>query len=284
VSQISQQLEDFQRGARKVARRVHPWIEAFARIGYAAKGIVYCLMGILAILVAIGMRQNIADQRGVMHAILAQPLGRTMLLVMAAGLMCYTLWYFAQAILDPEHSGTSAKGLAKRFGQFCKGVFHVTVVVAIFKLIAGLNVAGSTDASARDWTEFLMAFPAGIWLVAGVGVGFLGYGVWQLYRGWKIKLDDQLRLSTFGPRGRWWINFISRFGLFARGILFGTIGVALIVAAMRANPQEAKGIAAAMRTLEQQPYGTVLLIAVALGVIAYGVYQFVRARYRKIGP
>jgi hypothetical protein len=284
VSQITQHLDDFQRSARKAARSAHPWIVAFARIGYAAKGIVYCLVGALAIFAAIGMTREIRDQRGVMHTILSQPLGRTMLVVMAGGLMCYTLWYFAQAILDPEHNGRSPKALAKRFGEFCKGVFHVTIVVAIFKLIAGLQTANSTDSTARDWTEFLMAFQLGIWLVGAVGLGFLGYGVYQLYRAWKIKLDEQLNLRRFRPRPRWWIIFLSRFGLFARAVLFGTVGIFLIVAAMRTNPHEAKGIAAAMRTLEQQPYGSVLLIAVALGVIAYGLYQFVRARYREIGP
>jgi hypothetical protein len=284
VSQITQHLDDFQRSARKAARRAHPWIVAFARIGYAAKGIVYCLIGAIAIFAAIGMTQDIRDQRGVMHTILAQPLGRTLLAIMAAGLICYTLWYFAQAILDPEHNGASPKALAKRFGQFCKGVFHLTIVVAIVKLIAGLDTDNSTDATARDWTEFLMAFPLGIWLVGAVGLGFLAYGVYQLYRAWKIKLDEQLNLSRFGAKARWWIISLSRFGLFARAVLFGTIGVFLLVAAMRTNPQDARGIAAAMRTLEEQPYGSLLLVAVALGVISYGLYQFVRARYRKIGP
>jgi len=283
VSQITQHLEDFQRSAQRVAKRAHPWIEVFARVGYAAKGIVYCLMGFIAILAAIGMTRNIADQRGVMHAILAQPLGRTMLLIMAAGLSCYTLWYFIQAIVDPEHNGHDLKGLGKRIGQFGKGLLHVTVVVAIFKLIIGLDVQGSTDSAARDWTQYVMSFPLGIWLVGAGGLGFLGYGFYQIYRGWKIKLDDQLNLGRLSPVWRKLLIGLSRFGLFARGVLFGVIGTALIFAAVRTNPQEAKGIAAAMRTLEDRPYGSLLLSAVALGLISYGLYQFVRARYRKIG-
>jgi len=283
VSQLTHQIDDFQRQARKLARRAHPWIEAFARIGYAAKGIVYCLMGLIAILAAIGLTKHVVDQRGVMHALLAKPLGRTMLLVMAAGLTCYTLWYFIQAIVDPERNGTHWKALAKRFGQFCKGVFHVMLVAGIFRLIIGLEAARSMDSSARDWTEFVMAFPLGIWLVGATGLGILCYGFYQLYRGWRIKLDDQLELQRLSRWYRRLLIALSRFGLFARGILFGLIGIFLLTAAIRANPQEAKGVAAAMRTLESQPYGSWLLSAVALGLISYGFYQFIRARYRKIG-
>jgi hypothetical protein len=282
VSQVTHQLDDFQRNARRITREAHRWVEAFARIGYAAKSVVYCLVGLIAIFAAIGMSREVADQRGVMHAILAQPLGRTMLLILAVGLVCYTLWYFVQAIVDPEHSGRDWKGLAKRAGKFFKGVLHASFVAVIFRLITGLRVERSTDSAAKDWTAFFMSFPLGIWLVGAGGLGFVGYGIYQLYRGWKIKLDDQLDLSKLSSTARKCLIGISRFGLYARGVLFGVIGTFLLIAAMRANPQEARGVAAAMRALERQPYGSLLLAGVALGLIAYGVYELLRARYRRI--
>jgi hypothetical protein len=284
VSQITQHLEDFQREARQVARRAGPWIEAFARIGYGAKGVVYLLIGLIALLSAIGMGAGVADQRGVMRTLLAQPFGKTMLLAMAAGLSCYALWYFVQAILDPERSGMDWKGLGKRIGYFIKGVVHAALVVAIVRLIIGLKSQSSTDSAARDWTARVMAFPLGIWLVGATGVGVLGYGFYQLYRAWKIRLDQQLELGSVRPTSRSLIIMLSRFGLFARAVVFGTIGFGLLIAAIRANPREAKGVAAALLTLEHQPYGSLLLGAVGLGLASYGVYQFARAKYRRIGP
>src|SRR5688572_32322052 len=106
-----------QRDARKVAQRGQSWIEPVARVGYAAKGTVYCLVGVIAVMAAIGMRQGVADQRGVMKALLAQPFGKVMLLAMAVGLSCYTIWYFIQAIFDPEREGTGWKALAKHAGK-----------------------------------------------------------------------------------------------------------------------------------------------------------------------
>jgi hypothetical protein len=283
VSQITQHIEEIQRDARRLAKRAHGWIEPVARIGYAAKGTVYCLIGLLAVLAAIGLRHGVADQRGVMKTLLAQPFGKVMLLAMAVGLACYTVWYFIQALLDPDRDGTDWKSLGKRAGKLFKGFFHAGLVLAIVRLLMGLGSDDSTDATARDWTAWLMAFPLGIWLVGATGAGFLGYGIYQLYRAWRIKLDHQLDLKGIGAASRKLFIFFSRFGLFARGILFGTIGVFLLVAAMRADPHQARGVAAAMKALEAQPYGAWLLAAVALGLFSYGVYEFLRAKYRKIG-
>jgi hypothetical protein len=273
-----------QRGARRVARRFGWWIEPVARIGYGAKGVVYCLIGLMAAAAAIGMGAGVADQRGVMRTLLAEPFGKVMLLGMAVGLSCYTLWFFIQAIFDPEGAGTDWKGVAKRAGYLIDGFIHVGLVLAILRLMIGLKESASTDSVARDWTAWVMSFPLGIWVVAGIGVGVMGYGIFQLWRAWRIRLDEQLELGKIRARGvRRVLIGVSRFGLIARGILFGTIGIFLLVAAMRADPKEARGVAAAMKALEEQRYGSVLLGAVAVGLFAYGVYQFLRARYRRIG-
>jgi hypothetical protein len=283
VSQVTQQIDEFQRDARRVARRGQWWIEPVARIGYAAKGTVYCLIGAIAVMAAIGMRHGVADQRGVMKTLLAQPFGKVMLLAMAVGLSCYTVWYFVQAILDPDREGTGWRALGKRVGKLFKGFIHAGLVLAIVRLMMGLRSDESTDATARDWTAWVMGFPAGIWVVAGIGAGVLGYGFYQLWRAWKIKLDEQLELKGIAVGVQKFFIFLSRFGLFGRAMLFGTIGVFLIVAAMRADPHQAKGVAAAMRALEARPYGSMILAAVALGLFSYGVYEFLRAKYRRIG-
>ncbi|HEV8605531.1 MAG TPA: DUF1206 domain-containing protein [Tepidisphaeraceae bacterium] len=284
MTSLTQRLHQVQQRGHRVARSAQSWIEPIARFGYAAKGTVSCLIGLLAILAAIGLSQGLADQRGVMTTLLAQPFGKLLLLAMAVGLASYALWNLIQAILDPDRAGADFNGLAKRLGHFFKALINAALVLAILRLLIGLRTDDSTDSAARDWTAYVMTFPLGIWLVAATGLGILGYGLYQIYRAWKIKLDDQLDLYRLKTPTRKFFIFLSRFGLFARGILFGTIGLFLVIAAMRTNPREAKGIAAAMRALEQQPYGSLLLCAVALGLISYGFYQFLRAKYRRIGP
>jgi hypothetical protein len=104
-----------------------------------------------------------------------------------------------------------------------------------------------------------------------------------LWRAWKSKLDEELELANFGKVMHGVVIFLSRLGLFARAVLFGTIGIFLMVAAMRTDPREARGVASAMRALEQLWYGGAVLCAVAAGLFSYGVYQFLRAKYRRIG-
>src|SRR5207245_2065486 len=140
VSQITRQIDEIQRGARRVARRGRWWIEPVARIGYGAKGMVYCLIGLIAILAAIGVSAHVADQRGVMKTLLSQPFGKVLLLAMAAGLSCYTLWYFIAAIFDPDRAGTDLKGMGKRAGYFIRGIIHLGLVVAIVRLMIGLKI------------------------------------------------------------------------------------------------------------------------------------------------
>jgi hypothetical protein len=237
----------------------------------------------MAVLGAVGMGAGVADQRGVMRTLLAQPFGKVMLLGLAVGLSCYTLWFFIQAIFDPEGAGTDWKGAGKRIGYFVKGIIHVGLVLAILRLMIGLKTNESTDSVARDWTAWVMSFPAGIWMVAGIGVGVMVFGIYQLWRAWGIRLDEQMELGNIRAGARRVLIWVGRFGLIARGVLFGTMGIFLIVAAMRADPKEAKGVAAAMKALEEQRYGSLLLAAVALGLFAYGVDQFLMAKYRRIG-
>ena len=280
--QAEQAAQKAGQAAHDAAMHTSPAIRVLARAGYAAKGVVYFLVGGLALMAAISSRGQTTGSRGALRTLLDQPYGVALLAIVAIGLAGYALWCFVRAVFDPEGDGSDAKGWAKRAFQFGKGIVHVALVLAVVGMIRGSGAGGGDDDGVEKWTAKLMSFPAGIWLVGAAGVAVIGYGAQQLYRAWTTDLDDQLALGQMGPTAHRWTVRFSRFGMAARGVVFGVMGTFLVLAAWHSNPSEAKGVGGALSTLQQQPYGPVLLGVVALGLIAYGAYELIRARYRRI--
>ena len=271
---------------QQVMREVSPFMEHFARLGYAAKGVVYLIVGGLAAMVAGGMGGQTTGSHGAMETLAHQPFGRVMLAIIAAGLSGYSLWQFIRAVEDPEGAGDDAKGISKRIGYFCSGVGHLFLIFYALTIIIGYGGSGdaSGNESARSLSGQAMNYPLGRWAVGVVGAGIVCYGCYQLFRAFKGKLDKQLRLYRIRAEAQGAVVTVSRFGIAARGIVFGIVGVFLIIAAKNYNPHEARGVGGALHALEEQAYGPWLLAIVALGLIAYGIYEFIRAFYRQIKP
>ncbi|MDQ3441613.1 MAG: DUF1206 domain-containing protein [Planctomycetota bacterium] len=262
-------------------REAGPVLRAMARLGFFSKGIVYMTLGVLALLAALDRGGSTTDQRGAMRTILHQPFGRTMLAVGGAGLIGYALWRLIQALLDPEHAhGTGPKELGRRAARFISGVAYGGLGVAAWRMV----LQGERDDSGRtqDWTASLMAQPAGPWLVGAIGAVVIGAGAWHIYKAWKTKIGDKLVLDKWGAKMRDWIIRFGRVGYAARGVIFCVIGGFMIVAATRHSPREAKGVGQALQHVEGMSYGWIMLAAIAIGLIAYGVFQLVEARYRRI--
>jgi hypothetical protein len=265
------------------ARAAAPWLERFARVGYVAKGVVYIVIGILAARAAFGAGGRTTGSRGAMETIVDQPFGRVMLAVIAVGLLGYAIWQLIAAAADTERKGSEPKGLALRAGQAGRALIYASLALSAVRLTMGERGGdGGGDAAAEGWTARLMAVPFGRWLVGLVGVGIIGYGFYQLYRAYRAKVRKHLDLSRAGATEAEWIVRLGRFGIGARGIVFGIIGWFLVRAAMEYDPQRASGLGGALATLERQQYGPWLLGIVALGLVAYGLYQLANARYRRI--
>ena len=287
MSQLTRSIRDLpaeaEQAVHRAALHAGPAISLLARAGYAAKGVVYALVGALSLLAAAGRGGSTTGSRGALRSLLDQPWGLAILAVIAVGLGGYALWCFVRALLDPERDGTDATGIGKRLFNFAKGVVHAALVVAVVGMMRGIG-GGDDDRGVRDWTAWLMSFPLGIWLVGVAGASVVVYGARQLHRAWTVDLDDRLDLGRINAAVHNWTIRLSRFGVAARGVVFGLIGTFLVLAALRASPGEAKGVGGALQTLQRQPYGPYLLGAVALGLIAYGAYQLILARYRRIEP
>jgi hypothetical protein len=275
---VHAQAEEALRGA---AARAGGAVGLLARAGYAAKGVVYCLVGGLALLAAVGSGGRTTGSRGALRSLLDQPYGLAVLAVVAIGLAAYAAWCVLRAVLDPDRKGSDARGLGKRAVTFGKGVVYAALVVAVVGMVRGTGGRGD-DAGVRDWTARLMSFPQGIWLVGLTGVAVVIFGLRQLYCARVADVDEPLDLGRMGVTARLWATRFSRFGLAARGVVFAVVGVFLVIAARHENPAEARGVGGALHAMAEQPYGWALLAAVALGLIAYGCYQFVLVRYRRI--
>ena len=271
------------RGAAGTTRQLAPWIERLARVGYAAKGIVYVLIGVLAAQAALGAGGRTTDSGGALTAISRASYGRLLLAVIALGLLGYAAWRVIAAATDAEAKGDDAKGMAKRAAGAGRGLLYVGLAVQAARLARGGGGGGGGDSSrAEDWTAKLMAAPFGRWLVAAVGVGIIGYALYQLYRAYASKVRKHLDLSRLSAGAQQLVVAVGRFGIGARGVVFLVIGWFLVRAARQSDASQASGVGEALRTLESQPHGKWILALTGLGFVAYGAYELINARYRRI--
>ncbi|HEY7124263.1 MAG TPA: DUF1206 domain-containing protein [Ktedonobacterales bacterium] len=274
-------INEAKRAARHAA--TGHWMTALARLGYAAKGVVYLLVGVLAGELAIGKGGKVPDNTTALQEIYSQPLGHFLLIVLTIGLFSFALWSVIQAIFDTEGKGRKAGGLVARIGYLGVAVSYAALGFAAINLLTGSGSAGKgADATAQDWTARLLNLPFGVALVVLVGLVALGVACVLFYKAYKATFRQKLSLATLRPEVTRGVIFLGRLGYAALGIVATIIGAFLIVAALNYNPDEAKGLSGALVTLLQQPFGPVLLGIVAIGLMAYGLYSFIEVRYRRL--
>jgi hypothetical protein len=266
------------------AHEASPWVRVLARVGFASRGVLSCIIGVLAVMAALGSgRGTTTDSKGALRIIYDQPFGQVLLVLVAVGLFGYSVWLFVQAILDPERTARRPKrGPLMRIGRFIAGLLHVGLGLYAVGLVTGIAL-GSDEDGAKSWTARLLGWEGiGIAIVIAFGLFVIGLGAVDIYKAFKNKLDQQLDLSSLSRTSRRIIVDICRFGLGARAVVFALIGAFLILAAVRTDPHDAKGLGETLAHIGRASYGLILLAIVALGFVAYGVYQLVEARYRRI--
>lgn len=251
-----------------------------ARIGYATHGVVYGVIGTLALLSALGQSGGkVTDSHGAVDRIGRDGFGEPLLWAAAIGLACYALWNIVRAILDPERAGHGGKALLKRGGYAVSAITHGLLAVYAFQLAQG---AASSGGGGDKSIGQVLNMPGGRIAIGIAGVIVIVFGLVELYRAIKDRVGKEFAGGDLPPARRELVISIARVGVGARGVVFPIIGSSLIAAALHANAREAAGFGDALRELASQPFGTVLLGIVAVGLVAYGVYQLCVARYGKI--
>ncbi len=259
-----------------------------ARLGYAVKGVLYIVIGFLALLLATGHGGSATDRNGALQAIYNSPLGegfgRFLMIVITIGLFGFALWSLIQAIFDTENKGHKAKGIIARLGYAIVGISYALVGVVAFQIATtGASNSKSSTSSTQNWTGLLLKQPAGVLLVILLGCIVLGVAAYLFNKAYKASFTQYMNLSTLRANVRQAAITIGRVGNAALGVVMAIVGIFLIIAAVKHDPSDAKGLDSALTELLQQPFGPWLLGLVALGLLAYGVYSFVEARYRKVG-
>jgi len=278
VNATEEQLRHPAREAKRRGRSGIGWYEWLARAGLVAKGASFGIVGALAIKLALGDGGKATSREGALHALAQESFGVVVLTLLAIGFAAYALWRFVEALVAP---GEEAKEWAKRLGSVARGVIYAALAFSAAKILLGDGGGGaSQNAKAHNATAEVLAWPAGTWLVGLAGAVVIGVGLWNAYRGLTHKFAK--RWQGLSGKTRRWACRVGLVGHLARGVVFTLIGVFVIRAALQYDPSEAIGLDGALQKLARADYGPYLLGLTAAGLIAYGVYCLVDARYRDV--
>jgi len=259
-----------------------PWIDRAARLGFAGRGLIYIIIGVLAVQIALNHNaEENANRQGALQAIADKPLGKLLLVVLAIGLAGYVLWRFSEAIWGEQREADSKKRTAKRLASAGKGLVYAAFCASTVSVIAG-SPANQDEQQQKTWTAKVLGWPGGRGIVVAVGLAVAAGGLYLAYRGVTRKFEKKLATGQMSPTTRTTERVLGTFGVTARGIVFALAGLLLVKAAADFDPNEAQGIDGTLRTIAARPYGQVLLIAAAVGLVAFGAYSFFEARYRQL--
>jgi hypothetical protein len=252
-------------------------IKALARFGFAAKGVVYILMGLLALMSATGQHGGqTADKKQAVQTLQDLPGGTIMLGLMALGLLGYIVWRFTQAIRDTESKGSGAKGIGRRLGYAASGLFYGGVAWYAAKLAWSGN-AESGGNSQQTFTAKIMSWPAGEWIIIAIGLFIIGNGLYRIYRAYSGSFSKDVNSSSLPPNQQRIVYRTGQVGNTARGIVMAIIGYFFVQAGRQSRAEAVGTTDDAFDLLATM--GPAVLGIVALGLMAYGLYMLVQSRY-----
>jgi len=254
--------------------------EGAARAGLAARGVIYLLVGILALQIAFGGGDRQADRGGALAELSDRPFGAVLLWALGAGLVGMALWRLSEALFGV--TGKDGRTARKRLPAAARCVFYAFVAYSVLAFAAGAGGGGSSDRQSRDVTARVMEMPAGRWLVGAAGAAIVIAGVVIGVQALRRTYRKKMKLGGLSPRARLLVDVTGVGGGTARGIVFAAAGAFAVRAAVAYEPDRAKGLDDTLRSFARTPLGPWLLALVAAGLVLFGVFSFVLARLRRV--
>lgn len=252
-----------------------------ARAGFLARGLMYIVIGWIAVEIAFGKTSEQADRTGALQALGRTPVGEIALWVLVVGFFGMALWRLSEAVYGTPQTD-KRKATWTRLTALAKAVLYAVLGYGVLDYAIGSGGPQSSDQQSVDLTATLMRHPGGRILVVVIGLALIGAGLFLGYQAWRERFKKSLMLGQMGPRARRVVEWLGRIGGIARGVVFITAGVFLVVAAAEARPDQAKGIDSSLRELAATPGGPWLLVIVAVGLIMFGLFSCCEARWRRV--
>jgi Domain of Unknown Function (DUF1206) len=265
------------RARRSGPTRRSPALRVLARSGLAARGVLYILLGVVTVLVALGATSQPANQQGALQLLTGKPYGVFVLWLLFLGFLAYALWRLSDAWFGL--TGGSRKKAA-RLKPLGPAVIYAAFAYLTFKILMGRQ--GNSVHQQQDLTARAMHYPAGRWLVGIVGLAVVVVGVVLAVEGIRRTFMKELRTGEMSVRTRQLVKLLGTVGTTARGVVIALAGVLVIDAAVRYTSAQSGGIDKALLTLRGQPFGEVLMLLAAIGLLAFGLYGLAEARWREV--
>jgi Domain of Unknown Function (DUF1206) len=273
--------EAVERAGRRTARR--PWVQLVARVGFAARGVVAAVIGVLALSLAAGAGGRTTDTKGALATIASASAGRIAVALLGAGFAALAAWLVLGAIAETDGRNRSGwMAAAVRVGRAISGLAYGSLAVAALRLALQRPAGRGGDEAARTWTARALELPLGRALVMGGAAVALIVGGKQLWVGLRRSFLKDLELGRMSARLRAWASRTGMVGITTQGVVFVLVGLFFAQAALERDPGEATGFDGALQTIARQPLGMALLGVTALGLLAYAAYAFIEGAHRKL--